>query len=153
MEAKLAVLGDSSSSSNGALDAAQVSATAAAAALRLGSGELGVGPPHTRPAQAVVQWAADQSPPTLTGPPHLTYRAPPPWPPSLPQAAQLAAHPAWQRSGFESLERFIFQFLTGSSGAGSGSSNGASAGGRAAAESVRLKLEASSGGDAGCWGQ
>lgn len=49
------------------------------------------------------------------------------------QAAQLAGHPAWQRSGFESLERFIFQFLTGG-GAGA-------EGGRAASESVRLKLE------------
>ncbi|PRW59965.1 putative transmembrane GTPase FZO- chloroplastic isoform A [Chlorella sorokiniana] len=61
---------------------------------------------------------------------------------SAAQAAQLASHPAWQRSGFESLERFIFQFLTGGAGAGSSSSsNGASEGGRAGVESVRLKLE------------
>ncbi len=74
---------------------------------------------------------------------NATPRAPAPQQcPSRPfQAAQLASHPAWQRSGFESLERFIFQFLTGGAGADSGSSNGASEGGRAGVESVRLKLE------------
>ena len=76
--------------------------------------------------------------PLLTCPSPLNLPCPPR---SLLQAAQLASHPAWQRSGFESLERFIFQFLTGGAGAGSGSSNGASVGGRAGAESVRLKLE------------
>lgn len=54
------------------------------------------------------------------------------------QAAQLAGHPSWQRSGFDDLERFIFTFLTGGAEAGGG--NGAAAG-RAGAESVRLKLE------------
>lgn len=57
------------------------------------------------------------------------------------QAAELAGNPAWQRSGFESLERFIFEFLTGGAQAGAGT-NG-SDGGRVGAESVRLKLEAS----------
>ncbi|KAL4458908.1 hypothetical protein ABPG75_013773 [Micractinium tetrahymenae] len=58
---------------------------------------------------------------------------------SAAQAAELAANPAWQRSGFESLERFIFEFLTGGAQGGAGA-NGSS-GGRAGAESVRLKLE------------
>ena len=51
------------------------------------------------------------------------------------QAAALAVHPAWQRSGFEALERFIFRFLTGGAPGGNG------AAGRAGAESVRLKLQ------------
>lgn len=54
------------------------------------------------------------------------------------QAAQLAGHPAWQRSGFEALERFIFQFLTGGPQRSSNSAGGARAAG---VESVRLKLE------------
>lgn len=57
------------------------------------------------------------------------------------QASQLAAHPAWQRSGFEGLERFIFKFLIGGA---EGNGEGPAAG-RAGAESVRLKLEASGG--------
>jgi hypothetical protein len=60
------------------------------------------------------------------------------------QAAALAAHPSWQRSGFEALERFVFEFLTGGSRAGASSSSSSEAGGdvgRAGAESVRLKLE------------
>ncbi len=60
------------------------------------------------------------------------------------QAAELAASPAWQRSGFESLERFIFQFLTGGA-QGAAPANGSS-GERVGAESVRLKLEVST-----CW--
>lgn len=59
------------------------------------------------------------------------------------QAAQLAGHPAWQRSGFEELERFIFTFLTGGAGVGAGAGGNGAAAGRAGAESVRLKLEAS----------
>lgn len=65
------------------------------------------------------------------------------------QAAALAAHPAWQRSGFEPLERFIFEFLTGgnpaAAAAATAGSNGTARGGgegrQAGAESVRLKLE------------
>jgi hypothetical protein len=67
---------------------------------------------------------------------------------SVAQAAALAANPSWQRSGFEPLERFIFEFLTGGSSNASSANGGATANGkpagtgrRAGAESVRLKLE------------
>ena len=64
------------------------------------------------------------------------------------QAAELASHPAWQRSGFEALEQFIFEFLTGGSdavGSASSSSSSSSNGSRSGAESVRLKLEVGGG--------
>lgn len=59
------------------------------------------------------------------------------------QAARLAVHPAWQRSGFEPLEKFIFEFLTGGSKAEGRDARGSVGGssGRGGAESVRLKLE------------
>jgi hypothetical protein len=60
------------------------------------------------------------------------------------QAAELASHPAWQRSGFEALEQFIFEFLTGGSNA-IASSSSSSNGSRSGAESVRLKLEVGGG--------
>ena len=79
---------------------------------------------------------------------------------SLEQAAALATHPSWQRSGFEPLERFIFDFLTGGNEAGGarrGSSiDGDNGGGQAGAESVRLKLQVgcqlSSSGPLSQWG-
>ncbi|KAI3436182.1 hypothetical protein D9Q98_002237 [Chlorella vulgaris] len=58
------------------------------------------------------------------------------------QTARLAANPAWQRSGFEALERFIFEFLTGGGSPAAASGGGSGEGGsRAGLESVRLKLE------------